>query len=86
MAKDRLKELLKDGRTDMWKFSYSENGWLKAETFLDIVPDLGKYIMEHNISTPVLWFIDGASCHTVTLIQGHNMVWTPVHWRRPPLY
>ena len=64
MAKDRLKKLPKDGRTGEWQFSYSENGWVKAETFLDIIHDLARYIKEHNIPTPVLWFIDGASCHT----------------------
>ena len=64
MAKDRLKELPKDGRTGEWQFSYSENGWVKAETFLDIIHDLGDYIKKHGIPTPVLWFIDGASCHT----------------------
>ena len=64
MAKDKLRDLPKDGRTGEWQFSYSENGWVKADTFLDIIYDLGKYIKEHSIPTPVLCFIDGASCHT----------------------
>ena len=64
MARDKLRDLPKDGRTGEWQFSYSENGWVKAETFLDIINDLGKFIREHNIPTPVILFIDGASCHT----------------------
>ena len=64
MARIRLKDLPKDGKTGEWCFSYSENGWVKADTFLHIINDLGRYIKEHNIPTPVILFIDGASCHT----------------------
>ena len=42
MARIRLKDLPKDGRTGQWCFSYSENGWVKADTFLDIINDLAK--------------------------------------------
>ena len=34
------------------------------DTVLDIIHDLGDYIKKHGIPTPVLFFIDGASCHT----------------------
>ena len=63
MTKTKMKNLSKDGRTAEWKFSYSENGWVKQETFLDIIKDLGEYISTKGIQKPVLLFIDRASCH-----------------------
>ena len=63
LAVVRLKDLPKNGNSGEWKFSYTENGWVKQEVFLDIILDLGRFIKDHNITTPVLLFIDGVSCH-----------------------
>ena len=63
MAKHKLKDLPKDGKSGEWKYSYTENGWVKQHTFLDIIQDLGDFIKKEQIPTPVLIFIDGASCH-----------------------
>ena len=63
MAKIKLKDLPKDGKSGEWKFSYTENGWVKQHTFEDIVQDLGNYIKKKEIPIPVLLFMDGPSCH-----------------------
>lgn len=44
-------------------YSYTDNGWMKQSTYIDAMEDLVKYIKENKIKTPVLYFIDGASCH-----------------------
>ena len=63
MAKEKLKDLPKDGQSGEWVFSYTENGWVKQKTYLDIIMDIVKFIEKHSIPLPVLLFIDGASCH-----------------------
>ena len=63
LAKTKLENLPRDGQSGEWEFSYMDNGWVKQTTYLDILKDLAKYIHEKQIPTPVLLFIDGASCH-----------------------
>ena len=63
MAREKLKDLPKDGRSKEWQYSYTENGWVKQTTYLNIIMDIIKYIEGNDIKTPVLLFIDGASCH-----------------------
>ena len=65
--KQRLKakfaSLPTDGASGEWEFSVSENGWVKADTFLEIIQDLGNYIKKNNIPTPVVMFYVGATVH-----------------------
>ena len=63
LAKTKLKDLPRNGRTGEWLFSYSENGWVNQEIFVQIIRDLGDYLRAKGIPTLVLLFIDGASCH-----------------------
>ena len=63
IAKTKLNNLPTDGASGEWGFSYSDNGWVKSDTFLDIINDMSEYIKKHDIQTPILLFIDGASCH-----------------------
>ena len=63
IAKVKLASMPKDGMSGEWGFSYSENGWVTQEVYLDIVKDLGIYIQKQGIPTPVLLFLDGALCH-----------------------
>ena len=53
----------KDGISGQWKFSVSENGWVKHPQMLEIIGDLGDHVKEKNIITPVVLFLDGATCH-----------------------
>ena len=65
--KQRLKakfaSLPTDGASGEWEFSVSENGWVKADTFLEIIQDVGDFIKKNDIPTPVLLFFDGATVH-----------------------
>ena len=63
IAKVKLASMPKDGLSGELGFSYSENGWVTQEVYLDIVKDLGIFIQEQGIPTPVLLFLDGALCH-----------------------
>ena len=63
IAKVKLASLPKDGMSGEWSFSYSENGWVTQDIYIDIVNDLGHYIREQGIPIPVLLFLDGALCH-----------------------
>ena len=62
IAKTKLK-LPEDGKSGKWGYSYTENGWVKQETYLDIVEDLLRYIKKESIPLPALYIIDGATCH-----------------------
>ena len=59
-AKVKLASMPKDGMSGEWGFSYSENGWVTQEVYLDIVKDLWIFIQKQGIPTPVLLFLDGA--------------------------
>ena len=63
IAKIKLVGLPEDGSTGKWLYSYTDNGWMKQSTYIYAMEDLVKYIKENKIKTPVLYFIDGASCH-----------------------
>ena len=58
-----ISDMPKDGISGQWKFSVSENGWVKHEQMLEIIQDLAQFIDENNIPKPVILFLDGASCH-----------------------
>ena len=63
IAKVKLASMPKDGMSGEWGFSYSENGWVTQEVYLDIVKDLGIFIQKQGIPTLVLLFLDRALCH-----------------------
>ena len=52
-----------DGRSGIWKFSYTDNGWVNQSIMIPIIEDLGDFITSKAIPTPVLLFMDGATCH-----------------------
>ena len=62
IAKNKMK-LPTNGRTGMWRYSYTSNGWVNQEIFIDILMDLVRYIKNQDILLPVVLFIDRASCH-----------------------
>lgn len=62
MAKTKLK-IPQNGWSGKWCYSYTENGWVKQQTYLDIVKDLVRYLDQENIPRPVILIFDGASCH-----------------------
>ena len=58
-----VRYLLKDGRSGVWQFSYTDNGWVNQNIMISIIQDLGDFIMSQEIPAPVLLFMDGAKCH-----------------------
>ena len=62
IAKNKMK-LPTNGRTGMWRYSYTSNGWVNQEIYIDILMDLVRFIKNQEIPIPVILFIDGASCH-----------------------
>ena len=58
-----VRYLLKDGRSGVWQFSYTDNGWVNQNIMILIIQDLGDFIMSQEIPAPVLLFMDGAKCH-----------------------
>ena len=58
-----VRYLLKDGRSGVWHFSYTDNGSVNQNIMISIIQDLGDFIMSQKISAPVLLFMDGAKCH-----------------------
>ena len=63
LIKTKLGTMPSDGISGKWQFSYTENGWVQQDTFLEIVQDIVNYTKNNNIPTPVIIFIDGATCH-----------------------
>ena len=63
LIKTKLGTMPSDGISGKWQFSYTENGWVQQDTFLEIVQDIVNYTKNNNIPTPVIIFIDGATYH-----------------------
>ena len=63
LNKSCIANIPKDGISGEWKFSVSENGWVKHSQMLEIIQDLSNFIDENNTQKPVVLFLDGASCH-----------------------
>ena len=55
--------LPQDGRSEVWQFSYTDNGWMNQNIMVSIIQDLGDFIMSQKIPAPVLLFMDGAKCN-----------------------
>ena len=62
MAKSKMK-LPNDGKTGEQQYTYTSNGWVKQETYRDIIQDHATFIITKNIPIPFVLFINGASCH-----------------------
>ena len=46
IAKVKLASMPKDGMSGEWGFSYSENGWVTQEVYIDIVKEHGIFIQK----------------------------------------
>ena len=63
MAATHLASLPSNGQSGAWSFTTTHKGFVTAETFVDVLSDLVKFVEEHNIARPVILFLDGAAPH-----------------------
>jgi hypothetical protein len=52
-----------DGRSGVWTFSYTHNGWVDQDIMLIFIKDLGSYMAKQAVPKPAILFMDGATCH-----------------------
>ena len=63
MAAQHLKNLPTNGKSGGWKFGVTANGYVTREAFMDILQDLDEYLVEKNVTRPVILFMDGQKGH-----------------------
>ena len=63
MAAQHLKNLPTNGKSGSWKFGVTANGYVTREAFMDILQDLDDYLVEQNVTRPVILFMDGQKGH-----------------------
>ena len=55
--------LPENGRSGVWQFSYTVNGWVDRKSMVAFIQDIGDFLAREDIPRPVLLFMDGAKCH-----------------------
>ena len=63
MAALHLKNPPTNGKSGSWKFGVTANGYVTREAFMDILQDLDDYLVEQNVTRPVILFMDGQKGH-----------------------
>ena len=58
----RISSIPTDGHTK-WTCSVAPHGYVNADTMLEILGDLRDHIVEKQVPTPVLLFMDGYKAH-----------------------
>lgn len=60
----RLRKNISDSVPDQWGVAMSDNGWMKAEIFIDYIKNVfHKHLLETNVEFPVILFVDGHRTH-----------------------
>ena len=67
MAAAHLASLPSNGHSGKWSFSTTSKGFVTAETFVDVLSDLVKFVYDHNITKPIILFLDGAAPNNLTI-------------------
>ena len=63
VALNHLKDLETSGKSVVWKFSVTDNGYITRNEFLNVLRDLDEHLMKHSIVRPVILFLDGFKGH-----------------------
>ena len=63
MAAQHLKDFPTNGKSGIWKFGVTANGYVTREAFIDILKDLDEYLESNNVKRPVILFMDGQKGH-----------------------
>ncbi|KAJ8943143.1 hypothetical protein NQ318_022884 [Aromia moschata] len=60
----RLNTVVAQSIPDDWGIGMSENGWMKAEIFVDYIKNVfHKHLVKTNVTFPVILFVDGHRTH-----------------------
>ena len=62
-ARKKLRDLPKDGATGEWHIMHSDKGWMDRDVFLEMMRNFDQWLTQHNVTRPVVLFIDGHRAH-----------------------
>ena len=62
-ARKKLQNLPKLGATGEWHIMNSPKGWMDRDVFLEMLKNFDQWLTQHNITRPVILFMDGHTSH-----------------------